>query len=90
MEEAFVLKKKLNFGWEHILAIQGCVNFILIVALLIAVGSVATPVASTLNDVQEMLPEMNRTVIDLGQLTPEIRRATRILDILCDESPVCM
>lgn len=86
-----LLPKKMQdkCGWEHIIVMQGCLNFILLIIIVAGVISIGAPVADTLRDVNEIMPEMNITITDLGQLTPDIRRATRILDILCTESPLC-
>ena len=76
-------------GWEHIIVMQGCLNFVLLIIIVAGILSIGGPVGDTLKDVNEIMPEMNITIKDLGQLTPAIRRATQILDILCTESPLC-
>ncbi len=81
--------KKLKFGWEHALACIGVMQIIFLIVILAGVVSIGAPVTSTLNDVNKMMPEMNMTIIELGELVPDIRRATKILDIICEATPSC-
>ena len=71
-------------------------QFILTIVITVKVGlelqelsPITSELGSTLNDVQILLPEANRTLLILGKLTPGIARIFNILEQLCNSNSQC-
>jgi len=64
-------------------------HIILMSVLVSNLVSIAPEVQTTLADVKILVPQMHKTIVELGRMLPEIKTGMNVLEQLCDESPKC-
>jgi hypothetical protein len=59
------------------------VTLVMVIINCILLACIVHAVQSTLADITVMLPEMRRTLLDLGQITPEVKHGMDQLNKIC-------
>lgn len=64
-------------------------HIILMSVLVSNLVSIAPEVQTTLADVKILVPQMHKTLVELGRMLPEIKTGMDVLKQLCAEAPNC-
>jgi hypothetical protein len=64
-------------------------HIILMSVLVSNLVSIAPEVQTTLADVKILVPQMHKTLVELGRMLPEIKTGMDVLKQLCEEAPNC-
>lgn len=64
-------------------------HIILMSVLVSNMVSIAPEVQTTLSEVKILVPQMHKTLVELGRMLPEIKTGMDILKQLCDASSDC-
>lgn len=64
-------------------------HIILMSVLVSNLVAIAPEVQTTLSDVKILVPQMHKTIVELGRMLPEIKTGMNVLEQLCNTTPSC-